>query len=851
MFTLTQMMQRSLYEKLGDNLVVSNTLTRDKANLVWEDLVEDYFQHAKRDIEALVASALRTRSLGLRDVLAKGAIRPEVSLSTLKYLVLSGQRLDETHVEDPALLAELGRVVLLQNVLPDDSTYGERLVAAAIALDSKSVPIKATRTLIQYYVVTKNFERAEELLDTFENIDSQHFGYLRGDIKNPFHSEDCKSLDEWLGSFNKVFERHSLEPVTLTADYTLRPFDRLVASQARSQLKANVDEPLVSIVLTAFRPDEQRLMTSIRSIINQSWKNLELIVVDDCSGRSFEGMFQRVADLDSRITVISSRENRGTYAARNIGYAAALGDYITGQDDDDWSHPQRIERQMNYMRQNPEAIGCRVGAIRCDENLLRTRAGHLPHGQNASSLLVRKEGHEAIGGFLEARKAADTEYYLRLTAVTGRTVGDLKIPLSIIRILSDSLSRADFSSGWKHNSRRSFRSAYEYWHRNSSLDQLRVDQEQVPRVAVPERFQIDPTNERRFDFVIAGHWEEEGSLVQSMLEEVRGLLHGNHSVAILNLESASVLRATDQVSLSHEIQCLINDGTVDEIFYDSEVVADVLLFHEPSILGFLPYESSSIKIQRMLILADELPFEADGSDIRYLPVQSHTHAEQSFGVSPIWLPSDRDVRAAVASEIDQDSIHGLNWPGIVNLERWWHNRLYYRSITPVVGCHSFCNYSDVSVDHKIVEQVFPSDGRYDVRLLGYEQRALEFFGKQRVPDAWTLRHPDSIHLSTFLSGLDYYIFLPAYVNVNVPIRAILTALSSGVVVILPKRLELIFGEAALYRDFDEIAETIHHLHSDFSLYHAQLQRTKTHLFKRSSSTSLENIVATLPTRIFT
>src|SRR5699024_6832049 len=134
------------------------------------------------------------------------------------------------------------------------------------------------------------------------------------------------------------------------------------------------------------------------------------------------------------------------------------------------------------------------------------RTGYSPLGENASSLMVRREGYEAVGKFIEARKAADTEFHFRLSAATGRPVGRVRAPLSIIRIMPDSLSRGDFSSGWKHSSRRSFRSSYEYWHRTSSRDELLYCDAQSVEVKIPRRFSsADCTSIRdQLDVVFAG-----------------------------------------------------------------------------------------------------------------------------------------------------------------------------------------------------------------------------------------------------------------------------------------------------------------------------------------------------------
>src|SRR5699024_1787564 len=151
-------------------------------------------------------------------------------------------------------------------------------------------------------------------------------------------------------------------------------------------------DELVSVVLTAFRPDETRLTTSVCSILNQTWKHLELIIVNDGSGPEYSEIFKRISKLDTRIKIIDAPFNQGTYIARNICYASAREDCIAGQDDDDWSHPQRIERQVKYLRANPNSIGCRVNGVMCNEYLTRVRRGYNPVGPNASSLLILRNG---------------------------------------------------------------------------------------------------------------------------------------------------------------------------------------------------------------------------------------------------------------------------------------------------------------------------------------------------------------------------------------------------------------------------------------------------------------------------
>lgn len=813
----------------------------DEAHLCWEDFLDQYFAIAKHDVNALAATALRTKSLSMREVLARGALVSHTSLHALEEELLRGKAVNEELVMDPTLLGELGRVILLQNLFPSDTHLGTKLLAWAHALDAASLSKRARRTLLQYYITVRDFEQAEELLDAFPDLDSHYFGYLRAEMNNPFVSGNEGSASTWLSSFNKVFQYHDLLPIALSNDTTLRPFDRLSTQKPIERRVDRSEDPLVSVVLTAYKPEEQRLYTSVFSVLDQTWQNLELIVIDDCSGEDFDSVFEKLESLDSRVRLIRLSTNQGTYAARNIGYGAANGKFIAGQDDDDWSHPQRIEHQVRFLTENPELIGCRVGALRCNESLERVRLGHHPYGQNASSLMVRREGHEAVGGFLEARKAADTEYYYRLMQVTGRKIKDLESPLSIIRLLSGSLSRADFSPGWKHSSRRSFRSSYEFWHRHAPVEELKVTRGDPPPVPIPSRFRKAPSTRKNYDVILVGDWQESGSSMDSMLDELWTLLQGERRIAVLHLESGRSLRAKDQVPLNDQIQELINERVVDEVFFDDEVVTKHLILRDPLILSFLPHGVSRISADTLLIFAGESPFKGARPWIEYLPAESDAYARAAFNAEPIWVPRDSAVRATLTDYIDRDSIHSRDWVGMANLDRRWHQRIYYRSITPVVGRYA-PNYKEGSQLRDGLDKIFPLNNHLDVRLLGKREELSKILGIARFPGSWTIYDANEKQVLPFLHSLDYFLFFPATPNDHAAIREILSVLSTGVIAILPWEFEKTFGRAALYAEPDEVARLISYMHADFSRYEAHLRQSKKVLAERFSSSYFENII---------
>ncbi len=122
------------------------------------------------------------------------------------------------------------------------------------------------------------------------------------------------------------------------------------------------NNPLVSIVLPVFN-GEKYLEKSIQSVINQTYSNWELIIVDDCSTDKSNEIAQNFASIDNRIKVYKNEKNIKLPASLNAGFKRATGEYFTWTSDDNEYYPCAIEKMVNYLNAN-SAMGM-VYAI-CD-----------------------------------------------------------------------------------------------------------------------------------------------------------------------------------------------------------------------------------------------------------------------------------------------------------------------------------------------------------------------------------------------------------------------------------------------------------------------------------------------------
>ena len=110
-------------------------------------------------------------------------------------------------------------------------------------------------------------------------------------------------------------------------------------------------QPKVSVVIPAYN-QARFLGEAIRSVLNQSYENIEVLVVNDASPDDTSQVVRNFND--PRVNLITHEENQGLPAARNTGICAASGDLIALLDADDYFHPEKLQSHVNSLVRNPE-----------------------------------------------------------------------------------------------------------------------------------------------------------------------------------------------------------------------------------------------------------------------------------------------------------------------------------------------------------------------------------------------------------------------------------------------------------------------------------------------------------------
>ncbi len=124
-------------------------------------------------------------------------------------------------------------------------------------------------------------------------------------------------------------------------------------------------ETLISVIMSVYN-GEKYLREAIESILNQTYKNFEFIIIDDYSSDASVSIISLYND--PRIVLIQNKENLGLTKSLNIALGQAKGEFIARMDADDIALPDRLKIQLDYLEQNKDIVLIGSGTIIIDEN---------------------------------------------------------------------------------------------------------------------------------------------------------------------------------------------------------------------------------------------------------------------------------------------------------------------------------------------------------------------------------------------------------------------------------------------------------------------------------------------------
>ena len=712
----------------------------------------------------------------------------------------------------------------------------------------------AASALARWYVSTGEYARALEFIETRRTI-----GRSRIDSRETalLEAECLLALGEWkearatlkramrlfgeadadlclalanaaetdadrLAYINRPFLDHGLAPVRMREG--ARPaFEHLAAPEA---VAASVDGPLVTVIVPVFNAAAS-LAVALRSLAEQTWANLEVIVVDDASTDNSLAVATAFAAGDSRFRVLSQPENQGAYCARNVGLAAAAGEYITCHDADDWSHPQKIELQMQSMRSRFGTLGSTTSWARVYPDMafpsrLPPDCGYV-YG-NLSSFLFSAEVRRRLGRWDRVRASGDIEFMRRAEAAFGggAFVGNLsRVPLSFALRLPTSLTqdRSTHDRTIFLGVRRTYLEAAARWRSTvASVDDLRFPPESEARAfPAPARFLPERAPPRRYDLVVGLDFNMVGGAYKSTMNYVHAALASGLRVALFQYP---FFRLQVSQPLNPRILDLAAAGTVDIVDAGEPVVTDTLLFGYPVMLRYPLDDPPRVDFRHLVVIVNQMAYRLHGRrDAQYAPDEVARNLRAAYGTEGTWVPISGLVRRLMRDIPGYPPAHRETWTPLIDVTALSAAPLSWRGDTralPVVGRHSRDHYTKWPSTREAILAAYCADRACTVRLLGGIAKALEVVGRQ--PANWEAFAFDTVNVEQFLDDIDFFIHYPHEDYIEEFGRAVVEAMAAGRPVLLAPVFRETFGEAALYPEPADVWPVIERLWRDRAAY---------------------------------
>jgi len=401
----------------------------------------------------LKAEACISISENLKDILERSSSNDAKSL-LLIYILL--QSLKDQHIHNDN---ELNKITsAMDDITPSELVELARRLRRVSPKGFANIELEAKA--LEYLQRVSNVTAArDEILAKCLTL--FYFGYLGVKTLNyllenrdiyKLTTEDLNTLSAlsgfevpYLTSLNKnLYSQAYSQRIYPTSkhDDILDYFQATLSQWEKKSTEKINKRPLVTIILTTYNPDLSLLKCSIQSLLLQTYKNIEIVLIDDSSTNEISQEIANYVETIKRTTtynIIHKRnsKNSGQYTSRNTAIALSSGEYIAIQDDDDLSHPEKIEKQVSCLERNPDKRACHSLHMRISDNakimLDGNKIGNVL-GDAPVSFMWRRSVFDDIGGFLNIKTRGDIEFRTRLRRHYNRNAIEvINLPLVYMR----------------------------------------------------------------------------------------------------------------------------------------------------------------------------------------------------------------------------------------------------------------------------------------------------------------------------------------------------------------------------------------------------------------------------------
>lgn len=182
------------------------------------------------------------------------------------------------------------------------------------------------------------------------------------------------------------------------------------------------NNPLVSVIMSEYNTEQKLLKESIRSILEQTYNNFELIIIDDCGKNNLDKIIKEFND--NRIKLYKNKKNMGLVYSLNKAIRLSQGKYIARMDTDDYCYKNRLEIQVKFLENNKDIDVLGGNCDYYDGNEIWGRSklnGLVSYQQIINScpfihptIMIKKEVFDEIDGYLNYSRSEDYATWIEL-----------------------------------------------------------------------------------------------------------------------------------------------------------------------------------------------------------------------------------------------------------------------------------------------------------------------------------------------------------------------------------------------------------------------------------------------------
>lgn len=602
--------------------------------------------------------------------------------------------------------------------------------------------------------------------------------------------------------------------------------------------------PRVSVLMPAWNA-ERTLAHAAHSILDQTWRPLELIIVDDASTDGTWGLMQALAAADDRVRILRNSRNVGPYVSKNLALTQANGDYVTGHDADDWAHPQRLEHHIRFH--------CMAGRrVRASTACMLRMAPDGQFGKFAKTMDLSPDGasriamisclfemdvlRDGVGYWDNVRFGADSELISRTALVLGEEFAHA--PLIGMICLDADLSLTNHpehglltNEGKFSPIRKTYKMSWQAWQKSlNKMSAYRPFQTSLRPFDAPPEMLNDPEDidavvqdhavdgmlmnfQRSFecDLCIVTDLRFPGGNASSTLDEVRFFIERGQKVILVHAP-AERSRGKPISERYDPWRHIIKD---EQRF--KHIRCTSLIVRNPVIACSQAFEEIRTKIsaQHAYMVVNNSAWRPSGEpvyDISKLLDVTHSIDAGRVQICPISPVMRSELLASPLEARLLPHLAPRDWTPTFDLEQYQMPPKPRFRHPLRLGRHGRDGPEKWLEDPEQLKRAYPLSPNFRIIILGGAEKAKTILGA--IPENWEVMPFGAVSPKEYLGSLDAFVYFP---NSNLAEgfgRTVAEAMIAGVPCILPHAFRPTFNDLAFYCNPEEVQEIVEQINQD-------------------------------------